>query len=287
MPGLGHIVFTPPLVLNWTSSHLSCLSIDIKGPPRPREEVLFLYTPPDLSTRRITGWIAEDWREVTCRSGHNGWRVEVDGIGTFDVALDGSAITYHGGSDDASLVEQALLGPALALAFAARGVYMLHASAVLVDDEAILFMGESGAGKSTLARWLGEHHDRAIRIGDDILPVKLGIEGELLALPRFPQLKLPVDQQPGWSAPEQVPVAAAYTVRRAEKGTVEVDTLAGSAAAMALMEGTVAASLFDARLRAAHLDFCAQAAERVQAGRLAYPHRAGSLDAVAKIVLDR
>jgi len=281
-----YIITVPHRAFDQTSPYLSCLTDNDREPPHPREEVLFQYIGSDLSIRRITGWIAEDWRKVTCRSGQNGWRIEIDQIGTFDVALDGSAITYQGGTDDVSLVEQALLGPALALAFAARGIYMLHASALLVNDRAILFMGESGAGKSTLARWLDEHRTEATRIGDDVLPVTLGARGALLALPHFPQLKLPVEQQPGWAAPEQVPVVAAYAVERVDDGDVHVKALSGSAATAALIGGTVAGSLFDDRLRGPHLDFCTQAAARAKVQQLVYPHRAGSLEAVAKTVLN-
>ena len=49
------------------------------------------------------------------------------------------------------IIEEALLGPALNLALAWRGVWCLHAGAVLHDGQVIVFLGVSGSGKSTLA----------------------------------------------------------------------------------------------------------------------------------------
>ena len=44
-----------------------------------------------------------------------------------------------------------LLGPVLALVLRLRGALVLHASAVAIDGEALLFAGAAGAGKSTTA----------------------------------------------------------------------------------------------------------------------------------------
>jgi hypothetical protein len=44
-----------------------------------------------------------------------------------------------------------LLGPVLALVLRLRGTLALHASAVVIDGEALLFAGSGGAGKSTTA----------------------------------------------------------------------------------------------------------------------------------------
>lgn len=44
-----------------------------------------------------------------------------------------------------------LLGPVLGLLLRLRGVICLHASAVAIEDQAVLFVGSAGAGKSTTA----------------------------------------------------------------------------------------------------------------------------------------
>ena len=63
-----------------------------------------------------------------------------------------------------------LLGSAMGALIHQRGLLPLHASAIMVGDKAIVFMGHSGAGKSTLAAWF---HDRGhIVLGDDVCVVR-------------------------------------------------------------------------------------------------------------------
>jgi hypothetical protein len=49
-----------------------------------------------------------------------------------------------------------LLGPVLGLLLRLRGVTCLHASAVALDDQSVLFVGSAGAGKSTTAAALAK-----------------------------------------------------------------------------------------------------------------------------------
>jgi hypothetical protein len=67
----------------------------------------------------------------------------------------GGAIDISSGAapGDAS-ARHMLLDHALPLALAAAGETVLHASAVLIDERAVLFLGEAGTGKSTLAATL-------------------------------------------------------------------------------------------------------------------------------------
>ena len=44
-----------------------------------------------------------------------------------------------------------LLGPVFGFTLRLRGVTCLHASAVVIDEQAVVFLGQSGAGKSTTA----------------------------------------------------------------------------------------------------------------------------------------
>lgn len=56
-----------------------------------------------------------------------------------------------------------------------RNHIVLHASAVLVGDKAVLFCGQSGAGKSTLAAALGEHGHPLV--ADDQCAIEIGSDG--------------------------------------------------------------------------------------------------------------
>jgi hypothetical protein len=81
-----------------------------------------------------------------------------------------------------------LLGSAFGALLHQRGLLPLHANAIEVDGRAVAFMGEAGAGKSTLAAWF---HDRGFRvIADDVCVVQFGVDGQIMACPGIPRLRL-------------------------------------------------------------------------------------------------
>src|SRR5690606_21772546 len=149
-------------------------------------------------------WADEGWRAFTCRHHPHGFWLEVQGIGCFAVDAAGQAVTCTVRAEGAPLdaVIQAATGAPLMLALALRGTWSLHASAALIHGKLAAFAADSGTGKSTLARTLDEMGAR--RAADDILPVTLD-EGQGHAWPHFPQLKLPLDRQPGLGLPERLP----------------------------------------------------------------------------------
>jgi len=63
----------------------------------------------------------------------------------------------------------------------------LHAGAVVIDDEAIAFLGESGRGKSTLCASFG--HCGMRLIGDDCLLLKKE-NGKIFCMPGYPGVRL-------------------------------------------------------------------------------------------------
>ena len=106
--------------------------------------------------------------------------------------VDGASsitIAPHPGVDDLS-VRVYLLGSCLAALLHHRGVLALHASAILTDKGAVLFMGASGRGKSTT---LNEFLRRGYRmLSDDVVGIVLE-QGQPVALPGYPQTKLWAD----------------------------------------------------------------------------------------------
>lgn len=80
-----------------------------------------------------------------------------------------------------------LLGPVLAVLLRQRGYLLLHASAVAVDGEAVLFAGGAGWGKSTTAAALCA---RGHGLVTDDVAVLRGGRGRTTVLPGYPQLKL-------------------------------------------------------------------------------------------------
>jgi hypothetical protein len=69
-----------------------------------------------------------------------------------------------------------------------RGTICLHASAVAVEGQAVLFSGDSGAGKSSTAAAFAERGCRVL--ADDIAVVKQEPDGQLMVLPGFPRVCL-------------------------------------------------------------------------------------------------
>ncbi len=89
------------------------------------------------------------------------------------------------------LAEIQFLGIVLALWLERQGTATLHASAAVVGDEAVAFLGAKGGGKTTAVTALvAAGHPLLV---DDLLAV--GLEGErLMARPGYPMLRLEPDQ---------------------------------------------------------------------------------------------
>lgn len=91
--------------------------------------------------------------------------------------LEGGQSIAFESEDDAELQDVAvfLSGSVFGVLLHQRNHIVLHASAVLVGDKAVLFCGQSGAGKSTLAAALGEHGYSLV--ADDQCAIEIGADG--------------------------------------------------------------------------------------------------------------
>jgi hypothetical protein len=89
------------------------------------------------------------------------------------------------------LVRLPLLGAILAVLLHQRGCLVLHASAVAIDGEAIIFVGHKGWGKSTIAATLYARGHQLI--ADDIVALDFNDRTAPLVLPGIPQFKLSRD----------------------------------------------------------------------------------------------
>jgi hypothetical protein len=100
-----------------------------------------------------------------------GLRLEFDDTGTFEVADQGTAITWAPrDGHDPELARVDLAGRVLAAAVHERGSICLHGSAVSLGDTAVAFLAPKGAGKSTLAATFLTTGNAAL-LTDDTLPV--------------------------------------------------------------------------------------------------------------------
>ena len=103
----------------------------------------------------------------------NGYRLEYDDTGSFDISADGAEIVWCAPSNaslDAARLD--ILGRVLATALHAAGVLTLHGSAAVIGGRAVAFLAPKHHGKSTLALALAAAG--APLLTDDTLPVEPG-----------------------------------------------------------------------------------------------------------------
>ena len=93
--------------------------------------------------------------------------------------LDPGAVrlTVGVGDDDEDLREHRIVSSAVCTLLAMRSDLALHASAVVVEERAVLFCGPSGRGKSTLALALGEAGKEVL--SEDGVSISIGPEGPI------------------------------------------------------------------------------------------------------------
>ena len=111
------------------------------------------------------------------------WR----GVGSFLVREGKDIIVDPSPGLDERMLRLLIVGPVLAVLLRQRGHLLLHASAVDVAGEAVLFLGSSGWGKSTMAAAL--HARGHALVSDDVAVLRVE-ESRPMVFPGFPQLKL-------------------------------------------------------------------------------------------------
>jgi hypothetical protein len=129
----------------------------------------------------------ENWRErLTLPDGSE--YVRWPDLFEFLVSGDGRRITYNPLSRSSILAfETYLLSMVLSCALLKLGYEVLHATAVIVDGEALALLGPSGRGKSSLAAsFLNAGHHV---LTDDLL-VLMESDGRILIPPGIPRIKL-------------------------------------------------------------------------------------------------
>lgn len=115
--------------------------------------------------------------------------VRFDSVGAFAV-VDGHEILYDLHSSDLrqyQYVRRIVYNKALPVALLQRGSVVLHASAVVIDGQAAIFLGSRSTGKSTTAAAF--HLQGHSVLADDIVGIRPG-DGAPTVLSGVPQLRL-------------------------------------------------------------------------------------------------
>lgn len=135
------------------------------------------------------------------------------GVGSFLVREGSDIIIDPSPELDHRMLSVFLLGPVLAVLLRQRGHLLLHASAVTIADEAVLFLGSAGWGKSTMAAAL---HARGHGLVTDDVALLRNEKSCPTLFPGFPQLKLwPEALVVLGDDPEKLPRCNPYLEKRA------------------------------------------------------------------------
>jgi hypothetical protein len=146
---------------------------------------------PDYFSEAIAGTPLESSRFSTYQYAHlksGESYVRWEGVGEFLVSGDGRRITCGRMRESHEESFQVyLLGQALSFALVRCGFEPFHATCIVVNGEAVAFLGDSGFGKSSLAAYFLNVGDRLLT--DDLLLLQERPEG-FLAFPGPPRIKL-------------------------------------------------------------------------------------------------
>jgi hypothetical protein len=250
-------------------------------------------------------WFA--WRRLDTGSTYLRWT----GLFEFLVASDGRDIRYHAlPKATPESLSTYLLGQVLSFSLLAFGVEPLHGTVVVVDGEAVGFLGDCGLGKSTLGAAF-------LRLGypvltDDLVAlqsagahfsvhpgvprIKLfpGVARRVLGVePDAPQLNDGTSKRiltlgPGQAAPEPVPLRALYVLSargRRPAARIEITPLSAGAAFLEVVRASFNTIVTDRERLARQFAFANRVAASVPIRRLSYPRSLSRLPAVCEAVL--
>lgn len=215
---------------------------------------------------------------------------------------------------DSQTIEDAatyLLGPVLGLLLRLRGVNCLHASAVVIGEGAVAFVGAAGSGKSTAAAALARRGYAVI--SDDIVAMQES-RGVFYALPAYPFLCLlpsSVEMIAGYSGalPAFTPNWEKRCFSLAESGlrfeqrpqplkmiyllddsvtetTVQVRFVPAREALVELVTNSYATRALDGRTRADEFPVLARLVSSVPVRRVVAHREAGDLDHLCQLIID-
>ncbi len=159
-------------------------------------------------------------------------------IGTFLMENGRKISIFPSPNIEERLIRLPLLGAALAVLLYQRGKFVLHASAVAVGGEAVVFVGNKGHGKSTMAAMLCSRGHGLL--ADDTVVIDLDKADRYMVLPGFPQFKLYPDAVIATSNddPEKLEEVASNLMKRSRRAENFCEKTLPLRAIYVLSEGT-------------------------------------------------
>lgn len=103
-------------------------------------------------------------------------------------AINGRELIVDATTDDKGLLSLFTMSEAVGLLLFQRGYFLLHGSAIQLNNKGIVFVGEPGAGKSTT---VAAFANRGVRImSDDMVCIRVNQAGKPSLIPAFSQIKI-------------------------------------------------------------------------------------------------
>jgi len=199
------------------------------------------------------------------------------------------------------------LGQVLSYCLLARGIEPLHATAVIVDDHAVAFLGDSGRGKSTLAASFLQRGYTLLT--DDVLALEFGGKS-VWARPGIARVKLNPDSADAIfggrrSVPmnsftskmifplndsqhgsRMVPLQALYVLpQKPSKSRILIRRLSGRSSFLPIVQNTFNDTVLHPDRLRQQFAMAARLARLIPIKRLSYPKRLDRLPAVADAIL--
>lgn len=233
-------------------------------------------------------------------------------VGEFLVAAGGRLIVYRRAEESSDESFQVyMLGQALSFALVKQGFEPLHATVVVVDNQAVAFLGNNAFGKSSLAACFLEAGYRLLT--DDLLMLQ-ELPGGVFAYPGPPRIKLfsrianeflghtarraymnvdtdklilPIGEHRSCTNP--VPLAAIYSLAAPRDACrtphVGIEALSPRGAFVELVKGTFNRRLVSSQRLERQFGAMATLAELVAVKKLTYPRAIDRLQEVRAMVL--
>lgn len=109
------------------------------------------------------------------------------GVARFE-AIDGETLVYEKFIDNDDVFRLFILSEALGLLLFQRNYFVLHGSAVQVDNEGVVFIGSPGNGKSTTVAAFAKNGFSVF--SDDLTAIIFDDKNKPMIIPAFPQIKI-------------------------------------------------------------------------------------------------
>jgi len=111
----------------------------------------------------------------------------IEDIGIYRIC-NGNIISVEKLCNDEYKIQSFILGSSFGCLFIQRNMVALHGGTILINNKALVITGDSGAGKSTLT---SNFRVKGYKfLSDDISVTDVGINGQIIVNPAYPQQKL-------------------------------------------------------------------------------------------------